>query len=553
MYSPICRQEITIDSKNDSTSSAPSRKRMAQARALQPLDDEGSWVCGGCYSEVPGSNDPHQRCQSCQGTNDASKQAFKLEIGFFRKVIVCARLLEELEDMRCPKAHEQAALKAAHEERARLLNSSLLKSAIRSNWQIRGAVKKMLNKRGKMLKFSDSFYMQHDPNTRVVLHRLWEMWSSVVDMKITGINKDQWRHFPATGIPSHEFGQMQLWSAINVVKDMKKRNAKIKNKSYQLDEVEVNILEETILKLKSSGFTWKSVGYDERVFKILEEKVLHWPEKRLGGILDLTRMLVLTEQCQLRWGAKNPSENETKEQSQNSRTTATDDWNIPICFEQIQTTSISCLKSDKKLPTIMSLRLFTNALRLEPTARSFSSYFNAIATEVEHVVMSENGTNQMVYEGVQFLIRNVASTFSQGFVPLHQKTSIAIWIKSLLSYYNGSLKLQMNDITGIDDFNNPDQIVKRVFADFVAIGTLLSSLEDMNTDIVDSVRTVVLSMSKWVKDMKGKPTASQVLLCECLDDIESKCNLVVKKEVVSNTGNDAVLYENDSDSDSDED
>jgi len=30
-------------------------------------------------------------------------------------------------------------------------------------------------------------------------------------------------------------------------------------------------------------------------------------------------------------------------------------------------------------------------------------------------------------------------------------------------------------------------------------------------------------------------------------------NLVVKQEVVSNTGNDAVLYENDSDSDSDED
>ena len=156
-----------------------------------------------------------------------------------------------------------------------------------------------------------------------------------------GINKDQWRHFPVVGVASHEFGQMTTWADQNVLSDLKKKNNKLKEKKVVVDKgnegtnggtttttsnltkmspSDIHILEETVSTLKKSGFTFKTSVYDKKMLEIMESKCLQWSEKKLGGSLDLCRMLVLTEAGEERWGASSyssssSSSSESKESS----------------------------------------------------------------------------------------------------------------------------------------------------------------------------------------------------------------------------------------------
>ena len=530
---PICRAEITTEADLSPLGEAgPSRKIMAQARQAAALDDDGTWVCGGCYVEVRGVHGIDERCPSCEGTKDASRQAYKLEKGVLRKVVVCAKLLQELESMRCPKAREVAALEAACNERERLLNSSALKLAVRSNWQIRSGVKKILRRK----EFTPSFYMEFDPNTRVVLKRLWEMWESVVDMNISGINKEQFRHFPVNGIAAHEFAQMTTWSEEKVLKDLIKNSTKMKIEKDRLSAEEIFMLKETATKLKKSGFTFKRVKYDTRVLNTLFQKCLSWPDKKLGSALDLTRMLVLTDTFEkydpsTLICASPTSANETKEEDNCTRTPE---------YHEVLFPCIRALQSGKKLPQIMALRTFTNMLRKESIARSVASEFNTISDAIKQVVMSENASNPMVCESVQFLIRNVASTFSQGFVPQKKGSAALNFCTSLLKFYDGSLSIKLNDREG-------DDVIGSVLADFVAIGTLLSSMEELLPRCIEPIGAVASSLQDWAAGLKEQ-SVKRTNLIETLEDIQVKISSV-QRVVVAMEDNDESLYDDDDNDD----
>ena len=520
---PICRQEITVESKPSiEESSGPSRKRMAQARQMSPLDDDGTYVCGGCYTEVRGTNGIEERCPCCDGTNAASRQAFQLERTYLRKVVVCARLLEELGEMHCLKTRDQKTLDTATNERERLMHCTTLKMAMSSNWRIKRAVQRMLYKTGKKREFTNGFYMDHDPNTRVVLKRLWEMWKDVSTINSSGINKNQSRHFPVNGIASYEFGQITTWDQI--FQDIKKKNAKM-NAKMKVTDSEFFLLENTAAKLKNSGFTFRTVVYDDEVLEILQTKCFCWPEKKLGGVLDFVRMLVLTNSCIQNWGVTHPEKNAGETKENHSTASAA----------EVVKTTIRALKCGKKLPEIMALRTACNMLRNEPIARSIASCFNAVSTSVLQVATSKHASNPMVYESIRFLVRNVATTFSQGLVPDQQVNSVVTWMTILLKYYDGSLSMKLTEVEG--------DVLTDVFRDFVAIGTLLSSVESLSSLIVEPVRAVTISVQEWAKGIKND-SIKLTHLCETCEDILQTIS-TVERIIVSNEGNDASLYDDD--------
>ena len=612
---PICRAEIDVQSATTTgtksadtttttttitTAAAPSAKKRAQARQMSPLDDDGTYICGACYVEVRGPNGIEQRCHLCEGSNSASRQAYKMERGLFRKVVVCARLVEELQDVRCPKTREATALQAARDERERLLSCAELKVAIRSNWQVKTAVKRILTRKGDKRMFTESFYQEHDPNTRVVLKRLWEMWLDVQTLgSLGGINKDQWRHFPVVGVASHEFGQMTTWADQNVLSDLKKKNNKLKEKKVVVDKgnggtnggtnegtttttsnltkmspSDIRILEETVGTLKKSGFTFKTSVYDKKMLEIMESKCLQWSEKKLGGSLDLCRMLVLTEAGEERWGASSSSSSSSSSsESKESSEAAT--WTVPICANIVVERALCALSSTKKLPQIMALRFLANMCRKEKLARSLASNFDEVSRQVESLTLSDNADSPMIYEGVQFLIRNVASNFSQEYVPSNQRDSALQWLSCMLRYYDGSMKISLHEVSTSDKSKmqttegagngatteaaaekvgpTTSDVLRSVLADFAAVGTLLCSMEKLSPYVVEPVCSVTQSICDWATGLKETAPAKTKLI-ECCEDILQKCSVVEKVVVASSGSNDVSLYQDDSDdSDSDED
>jgi hypothetical protein len=97
-----------------------------------------------------------------------------------------------------------------------------------------------------------------------------------------------------------------------------------------------------------------------------------------------------------------------------------------------------------------------------------------------------------------------------------------------------------------------------VLADFVAVGTLLCSLEKLSPYVVEPVCSVTQSICDWATGLKGEHTtlpshrSSKLKLIECCEDILQKCS-VVEKVVVASGSNDASLYQDEESDDESDD
>ena len=223
----------------------------------------------------------------------------------------------------------------------------------------------------------------------------------------------------------------------------------------------------------------------------------------------------------------------------------------------------------------MALRFLANMCRKEKLARSLASNFDEVSRQVESLTLSDNADSPMIYEGVQFLIRNVASNFSQEYVPSNQRDSALQWLSCMLRYYDGSMKISLHEVSTSDKSKmqttegagngatteaaaekvgpTTSDVLRSVLADFAAVGTLLCSMEKLSPYVVEPVCSVTQSICDWATGLKETAPAKTKLI-ECCEDILQKCSVVEKVVVASSGSNDVSLYQDDSDdSDSDED